>query len=412
MGINKTKFVFLSFASFGEGLSGGDRIYIELARRWGNKYETTVCTTHEGLNMCKTQKLEASKLTIKDMGPKSPSSNFFIHYLFRIYIGLRFAFTAKLKNNTNTLVYSSSEFWMDSLPAAILKIRFRKIQWIATWYQTAPNPLKGFKEINREKFYLLPALYYWFAQLPIKPLIKRYADKVIVNNEDERKRFPRMDKKGSVIVLIGAVRLDQIKEYIYKHPDVRKVYDAVFQGRFHPQKGVVELIHIWKRIVKVKPNAQLAMIGDGPLMRDVKTQIQDLGLNNNIKLFGYVFDGPKKYKIFSQSKIVVHPAFYDSGGMASAEAMAFGLPAVGFNLKAYDSYYPKGMIKIKTGNMDKFANQILILLKDNKKRVKIGREALEMIEENWSWEKRANEILEQINKRTNQRGKTRLGKRR
>ena len=43
--------------------------------------------------------------------------------------------------------------------------------------------------------------------------------------------------------------------------------------------------------------------------------------------------------------MVVHPAIFDSGGMAAAEAMAWGLPGVSFDLPALKTYYPQGMIK-------------------------------------------------------------------
>ena len=51
------------------------------------------------------------------------------------------------------------------------------------------------------------------------------------------------------------------------------------------------------------------MIGDRPLMKNVKLKINNLKLENNIRLFKCLFDGSKKYSIFDKSKIVVHPAF-------------------------------------------------------------------------------------------------------
>jgi glycosyltransferase involved in cell wall biosynthesis len=125
-------------------------------------------------------------------------------------------------------------------------------------------------------------------------------------------------------------------------------------------------------------------------------KIKNLKLKDNIQLLGYVFDGDEKYRTFSKSKIVVHPAFYDSGGMASAEAMAFGLPVIGFNLKAYESYYPKGMVKVKIGDVDDFAKAVLDLLDNDKKRNEVAQDALAMLNENWSWDKRAEEILEKL----------------
>ena len=138
------------------------------------------------------------------------------------------------------------------------------------------------------------------------------------------------------------------------------------------------------------------MIGDGPLMQDVRDKIQDLGLQKNIKLFGYLFDGPEKYEIFSRSKLVVHPAFYDSGGMASAEAMAFGIPVVGFDLKAYESYYPQGMLKVPVGDLSAFGDAILKLLDNDDFRRAEGENAEKMIFSKWSWNKRTSEVLDKI----------------
>lgn len=467
-----TECTFLSLSPTGTGVSGGDRIFIELAREWAKNIPVTIYTTQEGVEMCKRQQLLGKHLTINKVEKKNLPSNFCFKYLYKIYLGIKLGTTINIKQEAEgskqktvnppsrkasegqsniqyTNLYSSSDFWMDVLPAVILKIRYPKLKWVATWYQTAPNPIRGFVEestkyqvsgiptsphsvymnmasfgagnyhdgkdknsdkrqvtsdkngIRTEK-YKLSAILYWLSQLPIKPLIKKYADFVIVNNEDERRRFSEMNKKGKVIVLLGAVRLDEIVRYKTSHRSLTtdhksKIYSAVFQGRFHPQKGVVELIDIWRKVVDKVPNAKLAMIGDGPLFRNVEERIRNYGLKNNIKLFGYVFDGDQKYKIFAQSKIVVHPAFYDSGGMASAEAMAFGLPCVGFDLKAYESYYPKGMLKVKVGDINAFSNTIIKLLVNTKLRSKIGFEAKKLIENNYSWVIRSKELFNFIN---------------
>jgi glycosyltransferase involved in cell wall biosynthesis len=229
-------------------------------------------------------------------------------------------------------------------------------------------------------------------------MIKNNSNFVLVNNEDERKQFPGMDQKERVVVVLGAVDLLMIGNIVKEVGNQEKIYDGVFQGRFHPQKGVVELIEIWKHVVDKKPDSKLALIGDGPLMDKVTKKIKEFSLQKNIKLFGYIFDCAKKYKVFLQSRVVLHPAFFDSGGMASAEAMVLGLPAVGFNLASYRSYYPKGMIKVQTGDLTAFSKVILELLRDKKLYLRIGNQAREMIYRNWSWDKRANEVLKKLSK--------------
>jgi len=391
MGIKEIKFIALS--PTGSGISGGDRIFIELARHWSNKFPLEIVTTKEGLVMVNSQNLSGKKLRINVISSKLPSG-FFLKYIYKIFLGLKYSLMARPKYTKETLLYSASDFWMDTFPAVLLKIRYPSVGWVATWYQTAPNPFKGYVEGGqREGKYRLSAFLYWFSQFPIKPLIKLFADYVLVNNESEKKQFHNLDIKKRVIVVLGAVDLKKIENWKLKIGNLPKVYDAVFQGRFHPQKGVVELIEIWKRVVEKIPDAKLAMIGDGPLMGEVKSQIAKYNLQKNIELFGYVFDGDKKYRIFAQSKVVVHPAFYDSGGMASAEAMAFGIPCVGFDLKSYISYYPKGMVKVSVGNLDAFADTIIRLLRGKQFRNRIGEEAEDVIKKDWSWEKRSEEVL-------------------
>jgi glycosyltransferase involved in cell wall biosynthesis len=397
--MNNMKFVIFAMAAHGTGISGGDRIFIELSRILHKKNPVSIFVWEEGQMMIKSQNLEAAdNLVIQVLSMGSWNRlGFLVCYIARIFRSIFEAMTLKVDHTDQTIVMSASEFWMDSLPCFVLKIRYPKIRWVAAWYQTAPNPLHGYTEGGvRENNYTLSALLYWLVQLPIKPLITYSADFVIVNNEEEKKQFPSLTRKGKTIVMLGAVKVDEIKAWQQKYKNVVKKYEAVFQGRFHPQKGVIELIDIWEKVVKKKKDARLAMIGDGPLMKSVKNRIREKNLEDNIELFGYVFDGDNKYTIFSQSNIVVHPALYDSGGMASAEAMAFGLPCIGFDLQSYKSYYPSGMVKVPIGDLDKFASKIVELLNDSERRISIGQAAVDMIQSNWSWNRRADVFLQTL----------------
>ncbi|MFH1459872.1 MAG: glycosyltransferase [Candidatus Omnitrophota bacterium] len=127
----------------------------------------------------------------------------------------------------------------------------------------------------------------------------------------------------------------------------------------------------------------------------LKKKISKYGLQNNIELFGFL-DGKEKFEVFKQSKIVIHPATYDSGGMAAAEAMAWGLPGISFDLEALKTYYPKGMIKICPGDLEKFAEAVIRLLTDKKYYQETASEAVDLIVEQWDWDKRASQIFEMV----------------
>lgn len=394
--MNKNIHIF-ALAAEGKGISGGDRIFIEFARHWSKGNSVTIYLSGEGYQMCQRQHLETShvKFLISRMNLWR-KLGFTFNYFAKILEGIRFGLGLKLKDSADTIIYSASEFWMDSLPALILKLRYPNVKWVAAWYQTAPNPLQGFTEGERQRKYRLSSLLYFLVQFPIRPLINNFASFVLVNNNKEKKVFPNLNKKNKVLVVLGAINLSEINEWKRKLSNLPKVYDGVFQGRFHPQKGVMELLDIWQKVVKVKQDTKLVLIGDGPLMEKVKLQIAALNLGKNVILLGYLFDGRKKYETFAQSRITLHPSFFDSGGMASLEAMAFGLPAVGFNLNSYKYYYPKGMIKVKIGNLAEFAQQVSRLLQDKELYKKMSQEALSLIDDKLSWQYRARQILETV----------------
>ena len=385
------EFNIFCFAATGNGISGGDRIFIELARRISKSKKVILHLAHDGFEMCKRQNLKGEYLEYKvsDLS-KYEKLGFHLYYIVKIVFSVIYSLKLNISNSKNIVCYSASEFWMDALPAFIVKLRKAKTHWVAAWYQTAPPPWKGFSEQVAPR-YRLRALPYWLSQLAIKPLISSFSDSVCVNNKIESRQFSK-HSLNQTFVMHGAVDIDIIKIYKQRYVKEKKIYAAVFQGRFHPQKGVVELIDIWRLVTGQMPDARLAMIGDGPLMPDVQARIEKYKLSKNIKLFGYLFDGPRKYKTFSQSKLVVHPSLYDSGGMAAAEAVAFGLGIVGYDLESYKDYYKKGILKVKVGNKEAFSDAILKLLKNKKKLSKLARDAQEDVYTNWSWDVRARDF--------------------
>ncbi len=383
----------IAFGAQGDGVSGGDRIFIEIARRIQSKASVSLWLTKEGLRMCERMSLDLDGIDLHVFDISRARVFGQIGYylstvLLGIYVGL-----FKSPRGGSPIVYSASEFWMDVFPALIWKIKNKSV-WVASWYQTAPNPFKGFS-LEGGSRYRLASLPYWFFQKTTKPLVSIYSDFVNVNNKGEVQEFKQHDKRNRVFVMYGAVDVKKALEF-QKSRKSKKGFEAVFQGRFHPQKGVVEMIEIWKLVVGKMPNAKLAMVGDGPLMQEVKQKISSLKLKKNIVLMGYLFDGDDKLELFNNSKIVVHPAYFDSGGMASAEAMVFGKPAVGFDLPSYKDYYPSGMVKVSIGDKNAFADACLNLLESKKTYEKYSKEAVEMIKQNWSWDTRVDDFAKFI----------------
>ncbi len=342
--------------------------------------------------MCRRNGLEGVDFTIWPAARWS-GFGFPILYLARTVIGCIKALGLVVEEGS--MVYSASDFWPDVIPALVLKRRSRG-RWLAGFYMCAPAPWRKdcpYKGVRR-----LTGLFYWLTQKPAFWVVKRYADLVSVTSQPDVRRFVT-ERRGAdkVIVLRGGVNVGATREYMRRRGPVpldKKVYDACFVGRFHPQKGVSELVDIWGKVCTQKPEAQLAMIGDGPLEALVRKKIETRELDRNISLLGFR-DGEEKLEIFRQSKIIVHPAVFDSGGMAACEGMACGLVGVGFDLPALSTYYPKGMVKVDCFDQDQFAASILKLMSDAGLYDRMQREAIEWADE-WDWDNRAAAVLKRM----------------
>ncbi len=396
------KVFFIANNNIGDsGLSGGDRIFIELARAWKEKTELYIIGCVEAITVCKREGLGGVTF-LKTCGRLGVENVFSLSAIFRNFFkkiinGCIFVIKNRKFIKTCSHIYSVSDFYPDSFPAFIVKLLNPRVKWIAGFYLFAPapwardNPYRG-KDIFR-------GILYWLSQKPIYWIINKYADIVLVTSEPDRVRFIT-SKRGSfrVLAIRGGVDISKATRYLDSReviPVARRKYDACFQGRFHVQKGVLALMDIWKIVVESRPEAQLAMIGNGPLETAVMDKVKQYGLQKNVYLFGFL-DGEAKFDIFRQSKIVLHPATFDSGGMSAAEAMAWGLPGVSFDLDCLRTYYPRGMVKIPVFDYSKFAHEILRLLFDKEHYQQVAQAARELIVNEWDWHKQADDIFKKV----------------
>lgn len=359
------RFLFISMNNMGNELTGGDTIWMELFHYWSKEHTVSLHISKEAENLLWHERGNPVEPTLFNIAKNT---------IQKLKLGLK-----TLPLNPYDYVYSVSDFYPDLIPAFVYKWKNPKCKWIAGYYLVVCPPFAPgyhYKGFNRLKGFL-----YWLMQIPSRWVVNKWADIVFVTSEPDRKYFP--NKK--VVIIRGGV-----SEYGEKNKNPK--YDAIFIGRFHYQKGVLELLDIWKTVVYLWENAKLCMVGDGPLRNEVLMKREKLGLRNNIDIVGFK-KGREKYALIQDSKMVVHPATFDSGGMACAEAMAFGLPAIGFDLPAYETYYPKGMVKVKT-NKD-FAHQITKFLCNNG-YPEYSKQAKELIMQHWLWEKRASDIYNEI----------------
>lgn len=387
------KLLIIANNNIGAGQSGGDTIFLEFIKNWQNKIKICVFGSEETKQLLKRYQLKTKFIKTDSINHKKNPTiiNLSYHILKRIHKGTLSFLTHISEFKKSDYCYTVSDFYPDFIFGLWYKIVNPKGVWLCGQYLFAPKPGEKFSPYKNQK---IKGFLYYIFQRPTQLLANLFANQILITSEPDRSRFPH--KK--VVVVQGGVDTTASKKYLKSSkyiPIFQRDFDAVFQGRLHPQKGVIELVDIWKLVVKQRNSAKLAIIGDGQLENQLKNKIKKLKLEKNIILFGFK-SGEEKYDIFKNSKIVLHPAIYDSGGMAAAEAMAWSLPGVSYDLEALKTYYPQGMIKTPLGNQKIFAKNILDLLTDNNLYQQKSKEALELINSVWDWTKRARRIYQQI----------------
>ena len=391
------KICFISNYNVGLGLSGGDSIFIELLRGWSRHSDMVLAGCAEACEITKRAGVENIRFVRSTSTPDASVSygllSLMRHTVRRLIAGIRMLRTADAELMNCDIVYSVSDFYPDFFPGFLLKCRYPKMTWIAGFYLFAPppwaenSPYKGKDSLR--------GLLYWLLQKPTHFLAKRFADVVFVTSEPDVAKFVcRRISREKILVIQGGVDVSEAKRSV-PIPVSDRNYDACFMGRFHYQKGILLLLDIWRKVCDVRPESRLAVIGDGHLRAEVEDKIKRLELSRHVELLGFR-TGASKTDVFKQSRMMLHPATYDSGGMAAAEGMAFGLPGVSFDLEALRTYYPKGMVKVPCFDEYKFVETVLRLLSDDVFYQETARAAKELVFEVWDWEKRSERVWQNL----------------
>jgi glycosyltransferase involved in cell wall biosynthesis len=143
----------------------------------------------------------------------------------------------------------------------------------------------------------------------------------------------------------------------------KKCYDGVFVGRIAKEKGVFDLVNVWKRVLEKRNEAKLLIVGSGLETHAVKKEIVKLGLENKVFLRGRCSDR-ELYSLLKSSKVFIFPSLFEGWGIAVAEALACGLPVVAYDIPALKENFGdcKGVFLVAVKDFEEMSSKILNIL--------------------------------------------------
>ena len=172
----------------------------------------------------------------------------------------------------------------------------------------------------------------------------------------------------------------------------------LYVGRLGQEKSVDFIVKAFKRVLKKNKNVVLVLVGDGHERGTLESLALDLGIKEKIFFTGNIIskDMPRVYK---DSDIFVFASQTETQGLCVLEAAASGIPAVVIKDAAFENLAIDG----KTGfsvpaNLEVFAEKVAELLKDDNLRQLFGKNAKEMVKNNFGSDYLTRELLQTYKK--------------
>lgn len=291
-----------------------------------------------------------------------------VEYLKRI-IGI-FFFYRKQEEGRYDVIYSLTALLPDLIISRTISKRIKK----AKLYTVFDNFVK--KPSERDGNYLYNSIPYWSYRVSLCLLKKfdvMFAFMVDKNINKLRQMFK--SKKPEIIQDVNGVdiqAINQVKVEGY-------VYDILFIGRLHRDKGIFDLLEVIALVKKSLMNVRVCIIGQaiGDIKDEIQKKIKDLDIESNIRLFNYVTK-IEKYRLLKSSNSFCFLSYYESYPVAILEAMACQLKIFAYNLDIFQSY-PFTLGDIETfskGSYVAIASKIVAYLKQeqfkNRKKINLS----------------------------------------
>ncbi|MEM1770263.1 MAG: glycosyltransferase [Nitrososphaerota archaeon] len=233
------------------------------------------------------------------------------------------------------------------------------------------------KRVSRIPFFKLLDYLASFQQL-------KTVDLVFTGTRFGLEQLRRIGRRKPVILTGIGIDLEEFNDEPLA--DHEKTWDGLFVGRMAPEKGIYDLLDIWRKVVDKIPAAKLAVVGKKvqPYFDIWMERIRKMELEGNVFHLGEL-NRKDLIKTYYSSKVFIFPSKIEGAGIVIAEAMAAGLPIVARNLPAYKTLYSGAPALYLFDNIEDASNKIVNILTMLKHEYMLGLSNRRYILERFTW---------------------------
>jgi glycosyltransferase involved in cell wall biosynthesis len=228
------------------------------------------------------------------------------------------------------------------------------------------------------------------------PLAAKLARAIITPTEAVRRevcaQFRLQEQKVTAIHeaprgLFQPLPLDRTVE-IRKHLRIENDF-LLFVGTLEPRKNLLTLLRAFEHVLRSTAwRPQLVVAGgEGWLMDETFSFLKEAGINDHLRLTGYLNDEELR-ALYSSCKAFIYPSLYEGFGLPPLEAMACGAPVIAARIGALQETLGDAAVLLEPVDVDGLARAIIEILANEERRREMSSSGLKQAAK-YSWEKAA-----------------------
>lgn len=207
-----------------------------------------------------------------------------------------------------------------------------------------------------------------------KKYLKKY-DAIVACSENSKESYEKYHKIKGVQTITNSINQLEVLEHCNDKidlPDNIKNNYIVNVNSIRVEKRVDLLVDLFNECLKRDSNLNLVIIGDGNCEDLVINKINDYGISDKCLLLGEIYN-PASY--IKNAKLMVSTSGAEAYGLAVAESMFLGVPAVCFYNRGIDGFVKSGVNSVIVNNNEDFVNEVLKVCCDEKYRQYLSENA-------------------------------------
>ncbi|MCH7952120.1 glycosyltransferase [Patescibacteria group bacterium] len=146
---------------------------------------------------------------------------------------------------------------------------------------------------------------------------------------------------------------------------------VIYVGRLSREKSLDFLVKAFAKVVTAVAEAQLLIVGDGPIRAELEEQVHDLDLSGRVIFTGFVrHDVLLSSGILQASNLFCTASTSEVQPVSVIEAMAVSLPIVGVAARGMKELVDGNGILVDVGDVDGFAEAVIGFLHSREQRMR------------------------------------------